>query len=154
DDPIGMILHEVLLRAAATGLATSRIGIVGESMGGYGALLLAERIAAATGTTPPLVTSAAARRSAPANAVPAVAAVAAMSPAIFATYANARSADRGAFDSQADFASNDVFAGIGALQHVPTWLACGADDPFQPEAALFRARLAALTRHQVPGGIV
>lgn len=128
DDPIGMILHEVLPRAAAAGLATSRIGVAGESMGGYGALLLAERI-------------------------PAVAAVAAMSPAIFATYADTRSADKGAFDSQADFAGNDVFAGIGALRRMPTWVACGADDPFQPEVALFRARLAALTRRQVPGGI-
>jgi S-formylglutathione hydrolase FrmB len=154
DDPIGMILHEVLPRAAAAGLATRRIGIAGESMGGYGALLLAERFAAAGGTRPPLVTSATARRPAPASAVPAVAAVAAMSPAIFATYADARSADKGSFDSQADFARNNVFAGISALQHVPTWVACGADDPFQPEAALFRARLAALTRHRVPGGIV
>jgi S-formylglutathione hydrolase FrmB len=153
DDPVGMILHEVIPRAAAAGLATRRIGIAGESMGGYGALLLAERIAAAAGTTPPPVTSAAARRPAPASAIPAVAAVAAMSPAIFATYADARSADKGAFDSQTDFASNDAFAGISALQHVPTWVACGADDPFRPEAALFRARLAALTRHQVPGGI-
>ena len=153
DDPVGMILHEVLPRAAAAGLATSRIGIAGESMGGYGALLLAERIAAAAGTTPPPVTSAAARRPASASAVPAVAAVAAMSPAIFASYADARSAAKGAFDSQADFARNDVFASMRALRHVPTWIACGADDPFQPEAALFRARLAALTRDQVPGGI-
>jgi S-formylglutathione hydrolase FrmB len=153
DDPIGMILHEVLPRAAAAGLATRRIGIAGESMGGYGALLLAERIAAAVGTTPPLVTPAPARRPAPASDVPAVAAVAALSPAIFATYADARSADKEAFDSQADFARNDVLAGIGALRHVPTWVACGVDDPLQPEAALFRARLAALARHQVPGGI-
>jgi len=140
DDPIGMILHEVLPRAATAGLATRRIGIAGESMGGYGALLLAERIAAEAGKTP-------------ARAVPAVDAVAAMSPAIFATYTDARSADKGAFDGQADFARNDVFAGISALQHVPTWVACGVDDPFQPEVALFRARLAALSRHEVPGGI-
>jgi S-formylglutathione hydrolase FrmB len=135
DDPIGMILQEVLPRTAAAGLRTRRIGIAGESMGGYGALLLAERISAAR------------------TASPAVAAVAAMSPAIFATYANARSADKGAFDSPADFARNDVFAGMGALRHVPAWLACGADDPFQPEVALFRSRLAALTRRQVPRGI-
>jgi len=154
DDPVGMILHEVLPRAAAAGLETRRIGIAGESMGGYGALLLAERFTAAAATTAPQVTSAAAQGPAPAGAVPAVAAVAAMSPAIFATYADARSADEGAFDSQADFARNDVFGGIGKLQHVPTWVACGADDPFQPEVALFRARLAALTRHPVPGGIV
>jgi S-formylglutathione hydrolase FrmB len=154
DDPIGMIVHEVLPRAAAAGLATSRIGIAGESMGGYGALLLAEPIAAAAGTTPPLATADPARRPALESAVPAVAAVAAMSPAIFATYADARSADEGAFDSKADFARNDVFAGISALRHVPTWVACGADDPFQRQAARFTARLAALTRHQVPGGII
>jgi S-formylglutathione hydrolase FrmB len=150
DDPIGMILHEVLPRAAAAGLATRRIGITGESMGGYGALLLAERIAAATGTMPPLMSSASARRPAPATAV---AAVAALSPAIFATYADARSADKEAFDSQADFVRNNVHAGVSALRRVPTWVACGVDDPFQPEAALFRARLAALARHPVPGGI-
>jgi acetyl esterase/lipase len=145
DDPIGMILHEVLPRAAAAGLATRRIGIAGESMGGYGALLLAERISGADS----------ARRTAPAaGAVPAVAAVAAMSPAIFATYADARSADAGAFDSQADFTRNDVFTGISALRHVPTWVTCGVDDPFQPEAARFTAQLAALTRRRVPGGIV
>jgi len=153
DDPIGMILHEVLPRAAAAGLATRRIGIAGESMGGYGALLLAERIAAAAGTTAPFLTRAPARRPASASDVPAVAAVAALSPAIFATYADARSADKEAFDSQADFVRNDVLAGIRTLRRVPTWVACGVDDPFQPEAALFRARLAALARHQVPGGI-
>jgi pimeloyl-ACP methyl ester carboxylesterase len=131
DDPIGMIIHEVLPRAAATGVASEKIGIAGESMGGYGALLLAQRMPAA-----------------------AVAAVAALSPAIFASYADARSANPGAFDSRQDFARNDVFAGIEALRHVPTWLACGADDPFEPEATLFRARLAALTGYRVPGGIV
>jgi S-formylglutathione hydrolase FrmB len=154
DDPIGMIMHEVLPRAAAAGLATRRIGIAGESMGGYGALLLAERIAAAAGTTPPKVTAAPTRRPALGSAVPAVAAVAAMSPAIFATYADARAADKGAFDSKADFARNDVFAGLSALRHVPTWVACGADDPFQPQAARFTGRLGALTRHQVLGGII
>jgi dipeptidyl aminopeptidase/acylaminoacyl peptidase len=131
DDPLGMIIHEVLPRAAAAGLVTRRIGITGESMGGYGALLLAQRMAAHD-----------------------VAAAAALSPAIFASYMAARSADAAAFDSEQDFAKNDVFAGISALRHVPTWVACGIDDPFQPEAALFRARLTALTGHQVPGGIL
>jgi hypothetical protein len=94
DDPVGMIMPEVLPRAAAAGLAIRRIGIAGESMGGYGALLLAERIAAAAGVTPLPATSAPIGRSAPASAVSAVAAVAALSPAIFATYADARSADK------------------------------------------------------------
>jgi S-formylglutathione hydrolase FrmB len=124
-------MHEVLPRAAAAGLVIRRIGIAGESMGGYGALLLAQRMAAHG-----------------------VAAVAALSPAIFTNYAAARSASAGAFDSEQDFAQNDVFTGISALRQVPTWVACGTDDPFQPEAALFRARLTALTGHQVPGGIL
>jgi S-formylglutathione hydrolase FrmB len=132
DDPIGMIIHEVLPRAAAAGLAARRIGIAGESMGGYGALLLAQRLAAAGGA----------------------AAVAALSPAIFASYAAANSANAGAFDGERDFERNDVFAGINALRQVPTWIACGADDPFEPEAARFRARLSALTGRPVPGGIL
>jgi S-formylglutathione hydrolase FrmB len=131
DDPIGMIIHEVLPRAAAAGLAIRRIGIAGESMGGYGALLLAQRLEA-----------------------PGVAAVAALSPAIFASYAAAHSANAGAFDSEQDFARNDVFAGISALRDVPAWVACGMDDPFEPEAAKFRARLAALTGRPAPGGIL
>ena len=135
DDPVGMILHEVLPRAAAAGLATRQIGIAGESMGGYGSLLLAERLTAA-------------------RIGPAVSAAAALSPAIFSDYTDARSADKSAFDSPADFARNNVFAGLSELRHVPTWIACGEDDPFQPEAALFRDRLASLTGHQVPGGIL
>ena len=81
DDPLGMIVHEVLPRVAARGFATRRIGIIGYSMGGYGALLLAERLGAR-----------------PASG-PAAAAVAAASPAIFASYPDAVAADSGAFAS-------------------------------------------------------
>ncbi len=45
DDPVGMITQEVLPRLAAAGLRTARIAIIGVSMGGYGALLLAEQLA-------------------------------------------------------------------------------------------------------------
>lgn len=152
DDPVGMILHEVLPRAAAAGLATGRIGVAGESMGGYGALLLAERMALAASTA--LASSSlAVAQAGRTGAVPAVAAVAALSPAIFATYSDAHAANPGAFDGEPDFARNDVFAGISTLARVPTWIACGADDPFQPEAAQFRARLTAITRRSVPGAM-
>jgi pimeloyl-ACP methyl ester carboxylesterase len=137
DDPVGMIVHEVLPRAAAAGMRTGRIGLVGLSMGGYGALLLAEQFSAAAG----------------ARGLPRVAAVAALSPAIFATYPDARAASAAAFDSQADFARNDVVSGLGALRQVPALISCGQDDPFQPETARVRARLAALTGRPVPGGI-
>ncbi len=46
DDPAGMIVHEVLPRAAAAGMHTGRIGLAGLSMGGYGALLIAEQFSA------------------------------------------------------------------------------------------------------------
>jgi hypothetical protein len=85
---------------------------------------------------------------------PAVTAVAALSPAVFATYPDAQAANAAAFDGPADFARNDVVSGLGALRHVPAWIACGTDDPFAPETALMRARLSALTHRRVPGGIM
>lgn len=89
DDPAGMIVHEVLPRAAAAGMHTGRIGIVGLSMGGYGALLIAEQFSAEQPSTfrfrtkrhgPEELEAGGASRGAPA-----VAAVAALSPAVFAT---------------------------------------------------------------------
>ena len=141
DDPLGMIIHEVLPRAAARGLVTGRIGIVGYSMGGYGALLLAERLgqhdaAGRAGT-----------------AGPAVAAVAAASPAIFASYQNARAADPRAYDDQADFSRNDVFAGVAPLRRIPVWVTCGSSDPFLAVTRLLQARLRRLTGHEPAGGI-
>jgi S-formylglutathione hydrolase FrmB len=159
DDPLGMIMHEVLPRAHASGLATARIGVTGESMGGYGALLLAERLAGTrislrfeplhvepgviTGQIP----------AAAAGVSPTVAAAAALSPAIFASYADARAASQSSFDSPADFGRNDVLTSLGTLRHVPIWIACGDDDPFAAETQVLRGRLAALTGRAVPGGI-
>jgi hypothetical protein len=86
DDPVGMIVYEVLPLLAAAGLLTSQIGIAGESMGGYGALLLAERLSAGS---QPAGAAATAGSSTPGNQntraepVPAPAAVAALSPAVF-----------------------------------------------------------------------
>jgi hypothetical protein len=158
DDPAGMIAHEVLPRAAAAGMRTGRIGIVGLSMGGYGALLIAEQFSAEQpgtlryrakrqGTEQP-------RAAGEPGGSPAVAAVAALSPAVFASYDDARAANPGAFDSPADFTRNNVVAGLLTLRRVPAFIACGTDDPFQPEAALVRSRLSALTHHPVPGGIM
>jgi pimeloyl-ACP methyl ester carboxylesterase len=138
DDPAGMIVHEALPRAAAAGMRTRRIGLVGLSMGGFGALLLAEQFSAAAG----------------AGGRPRVAAVAALSPAIFATYPDARAANAAAFDSPAEFARNDVFTGLGALRRVPTLISCGQDDPFQSETVRVREKLSALTGQRVPGGIM
>jgi hypothetical protein len=138
DDPVGMIVHEVLPRAAAAGLETGRVALLGESMGGYGALLLAERFATAAGR----------------SGMPAAAAAAALSPAIFGSYADAVAANRASFDSPADFRAHDVLAEAAALRDVPAWIACGTDDPFEPQTADLRARLAELTGHAVAGGIL
>ena len=158
DDPAGMIVHEVLPRAAAAGMHTGRIGIVGLSMGGYGALLIAEQFSAGQ---PGTVRFRAKRQgtellraAGEPGGSPAVAAVAALSPAVFASYDDARAANPGAFDSPADFTRNNVVSGLSTLRRVPAFVACGTDDPFQPEVVLVRSRLAALTHHPVPGGIM
>jgi S-formylglutathione hydrolase FrmB len=143
DDPLGMISHEALPRAAARGLAVARIGIIGYSMGGYGALLLAERLAERLSAG----TGHGARPDA------GVAAVAAASPAIFASYQDARAADPGGFDDPADFARNDVLAGLPALRGVPAWVACGGTDPFEPVTQLLRSRLGELAGSPPAGGI-
>ena len=92
DDPVGMIIHEVLPRLATAGLRTGRIGISGDSMGGYGALLLAEGLAERLAGAAASVTSA--PPGSAAGKQPQPAAVAALSPAIFATYADAQAANR------------------------------------------------------------
>jgi len=156
DDPLGMILHEVLPRAAAAGLRTRRIGIVGNSMGGYGALLLAERLGAGpagSGLARSDPGSGGGPGRAPAAARPAAAGVAAASPAIFASYADALAADPGAFDGPADFARNSVLAGLSALRGVPARIDCGSSDPFAPMALLVRGRLERLAGHPAQGGI-
>jgi S-formylglutathione hydrolase FrmB len=163
DDPAGMIVHEVLPRAAAAGMHTGRIGLVGLSMGGYGALLIAEQFSAGQPGTFRFRTKRQGTRRPRTEELeaggeprggPAVAAVAALSPAVFASYDDARAANPGAFDSPADFTRNDVVSSLVTLRRVPAFIACGTDDPFQPEAALVRSRLAALTHHPVPGGIM
>jgi S-formylglutathione hydrolase FrmB len=77
-------------------------------MGGYGALLIAEK-------HPHLIS-----------------AVAAISPAIWTTYQQARAADAGAYTSAADFASNNAVTHASALKGIPTRVASGNDDPFFP----------------------
>jgi hypothetical protein len=158
DDPAGMIVHEVLPRAAAAGMHTGRIGVVGLSMGGYGALLIAEQFSAEQPSTLRFRTKRHGTEELTAGdepgGGPAVAAVAALSPAVFATYDDARAANPGAFDSAADFTRNNVVSGLPTLRRVPAFVACGTDDPFQPEVVLVRSRLAALTHHPVPGGIM
>jgi pimeloyl-ACP methyl ester carboxylesterase len=110
DDPMAMIIHELIPTCQRLGLGSSPhgIGAIGISMGAYGTLLLAEK-------NP--------RR---------IAAVAAISPAVWTTYAQARAANPGAFASAADFASDDVVTHASALAGIPVRIASGTDDPFHP----------------------
>jgi S-formylglutathione hydrolase FrmB len=148
DDLLGMIIHEILPRAAARGFAVARIGIIGYSMGGYGALLLAERLSA--GATLSAKTKENAGQPGPGTIA---ATVAAASPAIFASYPDARAADPGAFASPEEFARNNVLAALGALRQVPAWISCGSSDPFAAVTQLVRDRLGQLTGRPAAGGI-
>jgi pimeloyl-ACP methyl ester carboxylesterase len=125
DNPQAMLTGELIPLCQRKGLGTGhrRIGAMGISMGGYGAILLAAKY-------PHLI-----------------AAVAAISPAIWTSYAQARSANAGAFASAADFAADDVLTHATALTGTPVRVASGDGDPFYPGA---RAFARALPRN--PGG--
>ncbi len=118
DDPMAMVIGELIPRCQRLGLGRPprRIAVMGTSMGGYGALLLAEKY-------PRLF-----------------AAVAAVSPAVWTSYPQARQANPGAFASAAAFASGDVITHAAALGRRPVRIASGYDDPFYPGVrALARA---------------
>jgi S-formylglutathione hydrolase FrmB len=123
DNPQAMLADELIpmcrrlgLGVAARGGAAHRIGVMGISMGGYGALLLAEK-------RPDLISAAAA-----------------ISPAIWTSYAQARAANAGAYASAADFAADDAVTHAAALARVPVRIAVGFGDPFYPGVqALARA---------------
>lgn len=110
DDPLAMIVHELIPMCQRLGLGKSphTIGTIGISMGGYGALLLAEK-------NPHLI-----------------AAVAAISPAVWTTYTEARAANAGAFVSARDFARDDIVTHASTLSGIPVRVASGTDDPFRP----------------------
>ena len=126
DDPGGMLFDELLPLLARRGFDTHRIGMLGASMGGYGALLWGERMGHGR-----------------------VAAVGAMSPALWLRYSETAP---GAFDSAADYSSHDVFAGAQRLARTPVHLDCGRDDPFAGTARAFLARAPATTTGTISAG--
>ena len=119
DDPLGMVVEELLPMCQRLGLGQppEPVAALGISMGGYGVLHLAQAY-------PGLVS-----------------AVAAISPAVWTSYAQARAADPGAFDSAQDFAANDVIAHAPALAGTPVWIASGRDDPFHTGVVALEAAL-------------
>jgi enterochelin esterase-like enzyme len=121
DDPMGMLVDELIPLCQRLGLGRppQRIGAMGISMGGYGALLLAEK-------HPALVS-----------------AVAAISPAIWTSYAQARAANAGAYASAAAFAANDAVTHARSLAGLPVRVAAGYSDPFYPGVQALAAALPA-----------
>jgi hypothetical protein len=114
DDPDRMVTDELVPALARSGLDVSRIGLLGWSLGGAGAILLA------------------ARRRLP------CAALVASSPAIWTDVADAV---EGAYDGPDDFAANRVDRLGGALAGIPTRVDCGDRDPFADAVVAFRASL-------------
>jgi enterochelin esterase-like enzyme len=110
DDPMAMIVEELIpmCRRLGLGRAAASVGVTGISMGGYGALLLAEK-------HPRLIS-----------------AVAAISPAVWTSYAQARDANAGAYASARAFAGDDVVTHASALAGTAVRIASGVEDPFHP----------------------
>jgi len=105
-DPQRMLVEEFLPLLAGHGLDVRRLGLLGWSMGAYGALLVGSALGP--------------RR---------VRAVAAMSVALWPTPARAAS---GAFDGAADFARNDLTRRTSAIGALPVRIVCGTGDAFCP----------------------
>lgn len=114
-DTAGMVVDEFLPVLSAHGVDVSRLGLLGWSMGGYGALYLAGRLSAARCTV-----------------------AIAESPAIW--HEAGQSAD-GAFDDAADFDAHSIFGHLSALKNIPLRIDCGASDGFAPVTRDLRAAL-------------
>lgn len=127
DDAQEMLVSEFIPMLTARGLATETIGLAGWSMGGYGAILLAERLSAAK-----------------------CAVLAVDSPAL---WTSAGATAPGAFDDAADYTRNDVFSQRPRLDGIPVRVAIGTSDPFY---AATRTFVAGMTERPVtdfsPGG--
>jgi S-formylglutathione hydrolase FrmB len=112
-DPHRMLLDE-LVPAIDADVGNGSRAIVGWSMGGYGALLAAER-------RPDLFRV-----------------VVAGSPALFR---DAGDTAPGSFDGPADYRANDVFAATDRLDGIPVRIDIGEDDPFLGAVRAFATHL-------------
>jgi enterochelin esterase-like enzyme len=110
DDPMAMVIDELIpmCQTLELGRPPQKIGTMGISMGGYGAILLAEK-------HPDLISS-----------------VAAISPAIWTSYAEAHASNPGAYASPTAFVANDAITHVNSLVGTPVRVASGNDDPFHP----------------------
>lgn len=106
EDAGAMVLDEFVPLLDSKKLDTSRVALLGWSMGGYGALRLAGILGRSR-----------------------VASVVAESPAVWHT---AEEAAHVAFDGPSDFAANTPFGHEGALSGIPVRVDCGTGDGFYP----------------------
>ena len=114
EDRLGLVTEDLArVVRARTGRRTLRESLMGYSMGGYGALIAAER--------QPLRYRA----------------VAVAGPALFTSYAAENSSVGDAFDSRAQFAAYDAISGARRLRDVPVFVRCGSGDPFAPAVRAF-----------------
>jgi S-formylglutathione hydrolase FrmB len=114
EDSGAMVLSELIPMLGSQWLDTSRVGFLGWSMGGYGALLLGGRLGPSR-----------------------TAAICAASPAL---WLSSGAAAPGAFDGPDDWSANSVF-GMPALASIPVRVDCGTSDPFYSATKQFVAQL-------------
>lgn len=105
EDAGAMVVEEFLPLIAKRGLDTSRVALLGWSMGGFGALHLVPALGSA------------------------LQGVGVMSPALWHRYADT---SPGSYDDAADFARVTIFGREETLAGVPLRVDCGKGDPFYP----------------------
>jgi S-formylglutathione hydrolase FrmB len=113
-DSGAMVLEELLPLLASMGMDTSRVGFMGWSMGGYGAL----RLGAMLGPSR-------------------TAGICAISPALYTSFTGSAP---GAFDSYDDWVQNSV-VGLPALNQIPLRVDCGVFDRFNFATRQFVSQL-------------
>jgi S-formylglutathione hydrolase FrmB len=126
EDPLGMVVDELLPRLADVGLRTDRVGAMGWSMGGYGALSMARE--SARGRLGGLRVDWAA----------------AASPALFG---GARATAPGAFDGPADWRRWGDLVTSPGVSGAAVNVSCGTGDPFAGQTRAYRAAV-----HPEPAG--
>jgi enterochelin esterase-like enzyme len=114
EDSGAMVLNELLPMLSSMGMDTSRVGFMGWSMGGYGALRLGAKLGPAR-----------------------TAGICAISPALYTSFADSAP---GAFDSDDDYVQNSVL-NLPALSQIPLRVDCGTFDRFYPATRQFVSQL-------------
>jgi pimeloyl-ACP methyl ester carboxylesterase len=118
DDPLGMLMSDLPVVLGQHGLPSETFGVIGYSMGGFGALLAA---------------SVAPKR---------FAAVAASSPAIWRNYDDSHAANPTAFDSAADWRQwGDLRGRTASWKGIALRIDCGASDSFTSAVQSLREQL-------------